>query len=208
MAVPCRHCTDILQFLDSPVTVVGVAAIGQAMHISMAAGLGLDEETDTGRVSPMQSHGKFPTSRSTMPGSEPPAMGDAHVLPEVWQVYERIMVQRNRATLPRGRTRPPHEVYPSCVLPDLQGDKQPDSHNCETGPVEKFARSCDYRLDWARGCGRDSPENSCGSAITLGMTVPCHHCTDMLRFMDSPVTVVKGAAIGEGIRSSVAVGSK
>ncbi|KAG5453154.1 hypothetical protein CSKR_106981 [Clonorchis sinensis] len=39
------------------------------------------------------------------------------------------------------------------------------------------------------------------------MTVPCHHCTDMLRFMDSPVTVVKGAAIGEGIRSSVAAGS-
>ncbi|GAA53157.1 hypothetical protein CLF_109647 [Clonorchis sinensis] len=29
----------------------------------------------------------------------------------------------------------------------------------------------------------------------------------MLRFMDSPVTVVKGAAIGEGIRSSVAAGS-
>ncbi|KAG5453988.1 hypothetical protein CSKR_102101 [Clonorchis sinensis] len=50
-------------------------------------------------------------------------------------------------------------------------------------------------------------QNSCGSAITLGMTVPCHHCTDMLRFMDSPVTVVKGAAIGEGIRSSVAAGS-
>ncbi|KAG5452621.1 hypothetical protein CSKR_113934 [Clonorchis sinensis] len=62
-------------------------------------------------------------------------------------------------------------------------------------------------LDWARGCGRDFEENSCGSAITLGMTVPCHHCTDMLRFMDSPVTVVKGAAIGEGIRSSVAAGS-
>ncbi|KAG5447245.1 hypothetical protein CSKR_108621 [Clonorchis sinensis] len=62
-------------------------------------------------------------------------------------------------------------------------------------------------LDWTRGCGRDFEENSCGSAIALGITVPCHHCTDMLRFMDSPVTVVKGAAIGEGIRSSVAAGS-
>ncbi|GAA50275.1 hypothetical protein CLF_104317, partial [Clonorchis sinensis] len=71
----------------------------------------------------------------------------------------------------------------------------------ETGPDEKFARSCDYRLDWARGCGRDFEENSCGSAITLGMTVPCHHCADMLRFMDSPVTVIKGAAIGEGLRN-------
>ncbi|GAA57287.1 serine/threonine-protein phosphatase 4 regulatory subunit 2-A [Clonorchis sinensis] len=72
---------------------------------------------------------------------------------------------------------------------------------------QKCFRSCDYRLDWARVCGRDCEENSCGIAITLGMTVPCHHCTDMLRFMDSPVTVVKGAAIGEGIRSSVAAGS-
>ncbi|KAG5444751.1 hypothetical protein CSKR_113542 [Clonorchis sinensis] len=64
-----------------------------------------------------------------------------------------------------------------------------------------------HKLDWAMGCGRDSEENSCGSAITLGMTVPCHHCTDMLRFINSSVAVVKGAAIGEGIRSSVAAGS-
>ncbi|KAG5450274.1 hypothetical protein CSKR_103121 [Clonorchis sinensis] len=73
--------------------------------------------------------------------------------------------------------------------------------------LEMTGLGCAIPLDWARGCGRDFEENSCGSAITLGMTVPCHHCTDMLRFMDSPVTVVKGAAIGEGIRSSVAAGS-
>ncbi|KER30030.1 hypothetical protein T265_03409 [Opisthorchis viverrini] len=53
----------------------------------------------------------------------------------------------------------------------------------------------------------DSGENSYGSAISLGMTVPFHRRTDMLGFMDSPVTVVNGAAIGEGIRSSVAAGS-
>ncbi|KAG5451776.1 hypothetical protein CSKR_109205 [Clonorchis sinensis] len=46
-----------------------------------------------------------------MPGSEPPAMGDTPVLLEGWRVYERTMVQRNRATLPAGRTRPPHEVF-------------------------------------------------------------------------------------------------
>ncbi|GAA51380.1 hypothetical protein CLF_106013 [Clonorchis sinensis] len=45
------------------------------------------------------------------PGSEPPAMGDTPVLLEGWRVYERTMVQRNRATLPAGRTRPPHEVF-------------------------------------------------------------------------------------------------
>ncbi|GAA51833.1 hypothetical protein CLF_106853 [Clonorchis sinensis] len=39
------------------------------------------------------------------------------------------------------------------------------------------------------------------------LSVPRHHCTDILRFMDGPVTVVNGAAIGEGIRSSVAAGS-
>ncbi|TGZ73054.1 hypothetical protein CRM22_001737 [Opisthorchis felineus] len=37
-------------------------------------------------------------------------MGDAPVLLEGWRVYERTMVQRNRETLPAGRTRPPHEV--------------------------------------------------------------------------------------------------
>ncbi|KAG5446525.1 hypothetical protein CSKR_101492 [Clonorchis sinensis] len=74
-------------------------------------------------------------------------------------------------------------------------------------PLSRLGQPGSILLDWARGCGRDFEENSCGSAITLGMTVPCHHCTDMLRFMDSPVTVVKGAAIGEGIRSSVAAGS-
>ncbi|GAA50036.1 hypothetical protein CLF_103954 [Clonorchis sinensis] len=77
----------------------------------------------------------------------------------------------------------------------------------ETGPDEKFARTGDYRLDWAGSCGQDSKEDSCESAITLGMTVPYHHCTDMLRLIDSPITVVKVAAIGEWIRSSVAAGS-
>ncbi|KAG5450637.1 hypothetical protein CSKR_100113 [Clonorchis sinensis] len=47
MVVPCHHCTDMHRFLDSPVTVVTVAAIGQAIRISMAGGSGLDEEIDT-----------------------------------------------------------------------------------------------------------------------------------------------------------------
>ncbi|GAA53267.1 hypothetical protein CLF_109915, partial [Clonorchis sinensis] len=66
MTVSCRHCTDILRFLNSPVTVVRVAAIGQAIRISMAAESELDEEIDTDRVRPMQSHGKFPISRRTI----------------------------------------------------------------------------------------------------------------------------------------------
>ncbi|KAG5448567.1 hypothetical protein CSKR_102001 [Clonorchis sinensis] len=45
------------------------------------------------------------------PGSEPPAMGDTPVLLEGWRVYEHTMVQRKRATLSAGRTRPPHEVF-------------------------------------------------------------------------------------------------
>ncbi|GAA54427.1 hypothetical protein CLF_102970 [Clonorchis sinensis] len=62
MAVPCRHCTDIVRFLDSPIRVVRVAAIGLAIRISMAALPGLNGEVDTDRVRPMQSHGKSPTS--------------------------------------------------------------------------------------------------------------------------------------------------
>ncbi|KAG5451065.1 hypothetical protein CSKR_105589 [Clonorchis sinensis] len=66
MVVPCRHCVDVLRFLESPVAVVRVAAIGQAIRIPMAAGSGLDEESDRDRVGPMQSHEKFPISRRTM----------------------------------------------------------------------------------------------------------------------------------------------
>ncbi|KER31863.1 hypothetical protein T265_01953 [Opisthorchis viverrini] len=51
------------------------------------------------------------TNRSQQPDSDSPAMGDAPVLLEWWRVYERTMVQRNRATLPAGRTRPTHEVF-------------------------------------------------------------------------------------------------
>ncbi|KAG5450910.1 hypothetical protein CSKR_109251 [Clonorchis sinensis] len=51
------------------------------------------------------------SSNKQKAGSEPPAMGDASVLLEGCRVYERTMVQRNRATLPAGRTRPPHEVF-------------------------------------------------------------------------------------------------
>ncbi|GAA50525.1 vacuolar protein sorting-associated protein 26B [Clonorchis sinensis] len=38
-------------------------------------------------------------------------MGDTPVLLEGWRVYERTMVKRNRAPLPAGLTRPPHEVF-------------------------------------------------------------------------------------------------
>ncbi|KAG5454574.1 hypothetical protein CSKR_105472 [Clonorchis sinensis] len=41
-----------------------------------------------------------------------------------------------------------------------------------------------------RGHGREKEWNSCGSAIELGMAVPCHHWPDMLQFLDSPVTDV------------------
>ncbi|KER21305.1 LOW QUALITY PROTEIN: hypothetical protein T265_15119 [Opisthorchis viverrini] len=76
------------------------------------------------------------TNRSSTPDSELPAMGDAlvprvhhpcqlpamgdalvprvHSTPvplEGWRVYECTMVQRNRVTLPAGRTRPAHEVF-------------------------------------------------------------------------------------------------
>ncbi|KAG5447800.1 hypothetical protein CSKR_106838 [Clonorchis sinensis] len=37
-----------------------------------------------------------------------------------------------------------------------------------------------------RGHGREKEWNSCGSAIELGMAVPCHHWPDMLQFLDSP----------------------
>ncbi|KAG5452643.1 hypothetical protein CSKR_110628 [Clonorchis sinensis] len=50
MAVPCRHCTDILRLLDSLVTVVRVAAIGKRILISIAAGPGLVEEIDTDSI--------------------------------------------------------------------------------------------------------------------------------------------------------------
>ncbi|GAA53498.1 hypothetical protein CLF_110377, partial [Clonorchis sinensis] len=45
------------------------------------------------------------------PYSEPPAMGDAPVLLEGWRLCERTMVQRNRAAIPPGCTRTPHEVF-------------------------------------------------------------------------------------------------
>ncbi|KAG5449900.1 hypothetical protein CSKR_103662 [Clonorchis sinensis] len=37
-----------------------------------------------------------------------------------------------------------------------------------------------------RGHGREKEWNSCGSAIELGMAVPCHHWPDMPQFLDSP----------------------
>ncbi|KAG5443229.1 hypothetical protein CSKR_111069 [Clonorchis sinensis] len=65
------------------------------------------------------------------PGSEPPAMGDTPVLLEGWRVYERTMVQRNRATLPAGRACPPHEVFiPRTCYQICRDDKSPSSHNC------------------------------------------------------------------------------
>ncbi|KER31807.1 hypothetical protein T265_02037 [Opisthorchis viverrini] len=45
-----------------------------------------------------------------------------------------------------------------------------------------------------------------GAPNTLGLAAPCHHCTDILGFMVKPVTVVKDAAIVEGISTSVAAG--
>ncbi|KER27467.1 hypothetical protein T265_05501 [Opisthorchis viverrini] len=71
-----------------------------------------------------------------------------------------------------------------------------------------FGRSLSQTtLEW-EDCGRDSGEDICGGAISLGMTVPGHRRTDMLRFMDSSITVVMGDAIGEGIRSAVAASSE
>ncbi|KAG5449458.1 hypothetical protein CSKR_105517 [Clonorchis sinensis] len=67
--------------------------------------------------------------------------------------------------------------------------------------------SYDNGFTWARGCRRNSEENSCGSTVTLGMAVPCHHCTDKLRFPNSPVAIVQVAAIGRGIRISMTAGS-
>ncbi|KAG5444564.1 hypothetical protein CSKR_108069 [Clonorchis sinensis] len=58
-----------------------------------------------------------------------------------------------------------------------------------------------------RGCGRDYEENSCGSAIRLGMVVPCSHYTYILRFLDSLVTAVRADAIRQAIRISMAAGS-
>ncbi|GAA55354.1 hypothetical protein CLF_107669 [Clonorchis sinensis] len=75
----------MLRFMGSPVTVVKGAAIGEVVRGSVAAGSGL--------------------------GSEPPSMGDTPVPLDGWRVYERTMVQRNRATLPAGRIRPPHEFF-------------------------------------------------------------------------------------------------
>ncbi|KAG5454266.1 hypothetical protein CSKR_106528 [Clonorchis sinensis] len=118
MTVPCHHCTDMLRFMDSPVTVVKGAAIGEGIRSSVAAGSGqtkrhlsfaciswcCETNDNLDKSNPA-------TDKRQRPGSEPPAMGDTPVLLEGWRVYERTMVQRNRATLPAGRTRPPHEVF-------------------------------------------------------------------------------------------------
>ncbi|KAG5445319.1 hypothetical protein CSKR_105802 [Clonorchis sinensis] len=143
MTVPCHHCTDMLRFMDSPVTVVEGAAIGEGIRSSVAAGSG--------------------------PGSEPPAMDDTPVLLEGRREYERTMVQLRRRKV-------------------------------------RFRR-CNYGLKWARSGGRDSEENNCRSAIRLRMVVSCHRYTEILRFPDSPVKVVRVAAIGQAIGISMAAGS-
>ncbi|KAG5443061.1 hypothetical protein CSKR_112159 [Clonorchis sinensis] len=65
------------------------------------------------------------------PGSEPPAMGDAPVLLDGWRVYEGNIVQRNRATLSAGRTRPPHEAFtPRACYQICNVEYHPSSHKC------------------------------------------------------------------------------
>ncbi|KAG5452787.1 hypothetical protein CSKR_102623 [Clonorchis sinensis] len=69
--------------------------------------------------------------RTEASSSEPPEMIDAPVLLEGWRVYKRTMVQRNRATLPAGRTRPPHKIFiPRACRQMYKVENHPSSHKC------------------------------------------------------------------------------
>ncbi|GAA56497.1 phosphatidylinositol-4-phosphate 5-kinase type-1 gamma, partial [Clonorchis sinensis] len=48
-------------------------------------------------------------------------------------------------------------------------------------------KACKYRLELTRGESREYEENGHGKVVRLGMAVSYHHCTDLLRFLDSPV---------------------